>query len=177
MIVSRPNVPAYETIPDGLQDALLIEIFDLGYQASFPGERPKPKIVILWELGAKRANGDRFTIWKEYTATLADTAYLRVLLESWRGEPLSEAELAGFDLGVLKDKHCTLEIARKLGRTGRSTYADVVAVFRPRKSCRPWKRETPLTFIPELVAQKMSEAIPATSVDPDFSDFSDEAQF
>jgi hypothetical protein len=163
MIVSRPDLPPYEPIPDGLQAAVLVGHFDLGLQAGFVGEKPKHKVALLWELAARRADGKRFTVSKEYTAILADSANLRAILESWRGARLTEDELKGFELGHLHGRACTLDLQRRLKRNGRDTFVDVVGVYRPRKNDPVLKVETPEVFIPEWVAQKMSEALPAAA--------------
>jgi|GEM_PF-6694464 len=160
MIVKRPELPPYEPIPDGLQAAVLANHFDLGFQASFAGEKPKRKVVMLWELAARKKDGTRFTVSKEYTASLADYANLRAVLENWRGGPLTEEELKeGFELAHLHGKQCTLELVRKLKRNGRDVYVDVAGVYRPRKKDPVLTVETPDTYIPDWVAQQMSEAI------------------
>jgi len=164
MIVSRPDLPPFEPIPDGLQAAVLVNHFDLGFQAAFVGERPKHKVALLWELSERKSDGKRFTVSKEYTAILSDSSNLRLMLENWRHGPLSESELRGFDLGSLHGVPCTLELARKMKRNGRDTFVDVVGVYRPRKSDPVMKVETPEVFIPEWIAQKMSEALPESAV-------------
>jgi hypothetical protein len=170
MIVSRPEQQPYEPIPDGLQAAVLVNHFDLGFQAAFINENPKHKVALLWELAARRADGTRFTVAKEYTAILSDTAFLRQALESWRGLPLTEEELKSFELGYLHGTPCTLDLQRKLKRNGRDTFVDVVGVYRARKGDPLLTVETPDTFMPEWVAQKMADALPASSA----AEFADE---
>lgn len=165
MIVSRPDQAPFEPLPDGLQAAVLVNHFDLSWQANFPGERPKRKVALLWELGVRRADGHRFTVSKEYTAVLGDSANLRIALESWRGAPLTDKELQGFELGSLHGLPCTLDLVRKLKRNCRDTFVDVVGVYRPRKNYLPMKVETPETFVPEWVAQKMADALPSVAAD------------
>lgn len=160
MIVARPNYPPLEPIPDGRQAAVLVNVFDLGIQASFPGERPKRKVALLWEFSVHRSDGTPFLVAKEYTATLADSSNLRAVLESWRGEPLTEAELEGFELDILKGRFCTLDLERRLKKNGRDTYVEVVGVYRARKGDPQWAPLTPEIYIPEWIAQKMSESIP-----------------
>ena len=165
MIVSRPELPPYEPIPDGLQAAVLVNHFDLGFQAAFVGERPKHKVALLWELAARKSEGSRFTVSKEYTAILSDSSNLRLMLENWRNGPLAESELRGFELGSLRGVQCTLDLVRKMKRNGRDTFVDVVGVYRPRKSAPVLKIETPEVFVPEWIAQKMSEALPVSAVE------------
>lgn len=170
MIVCRPEQQPYEPIPDGLQAAVLVTHFDLGFQAAFIGENPKHKVAMLWELAERRSDGKRFTVGKEYTASLGDTANLRGVLESWRKGPLTEEELKGFELGYLHGTPCTLELQRKLKRNGRDVFVDVVGVYRPRKNDPVLKVETPETFVPEWIAQKIAEALPASAIEDPVAD-------
>jgi hypothetical protein len=165
MIVSRPNYPPLEPLPVGLESAVLVAHFDLGIHADYAGERPKRKVAFLWELAACRSDGSHHLIAKEYNATLADSANLRAMLESWRGEPLAEAELERFELGILHGKFCTLDLVRKPKRYGPGTYVDVAAVYRPRKKDPPWIMATSSDYMPEWIAQRIAEALPETAFD------------
>ena len=161
-----PTIRAHSRWPSA---AVLVNHFDLGLQADFVGEKPKHKVVLLWELAARKSDGSRFTVSKEFTASLGDYAVLRGILESWRGGPLTDKELEGFEITNLHGKQCTLELVRKLKKNGRDVFVDVAGVYRPRKNDAAMIIETPITFIPEWVAQKMSESLPPL-VDSEMAD-------
>lgn len=182
MKIFLQDQPPAEPIPRGRQPAVLALHYDLGVHQDYPNERPKPKVALLFELAERRADGQRFTIGKEFTASLYDTANLRGFLEDWRGtpeasEPFTEAELArfkaqGFALEDLHGKNCTLTIADRPRRSGRGSYPEIVGISRALRGAVPLLVETPSTYIPDWVALRMSEALPpeALSEGPGFVD-------
>lgn len=93
MKIFLQDQPPAEPIPRGRQPAVLALHYDLGIHQDYPNERPKPKVALLFELAERRADGQRFTIGKEFTASLYDTANLRGFLEDWRGDARGERAL------------------------------------------------------------------------------------
>lgn len=49
-------------------------------------------------------------LWKKYTLSLSEKAYLRKDLESWRGKQFTDQELKGFDLSTIVWVACILSI-------------------------------------------------------------------
>jgi hypothetical protein len=172
MKIYLQDQPPAEPIPRGRLPAVLAMHFDLGIHQDYPNERPKPKVALLFELAERRADGQRFTIGKEFTASLYDTANLRAFLEDWRGAPFSEAELErfkaeGFALEALHGKPCTLTIADKPRRTGRGCYAEIIGIARALRGAPELLVETPETYVPDWVALRMSEALPPEALGDD----------
>ena len=104
-------------------------VVDLGTQdTTFKGTPKKAhKILLSWELAETMEDGRPFSISSRYTLSLFDQAILRQHLESWRGKPFTEEELAGFDVKNVLGKHCLLSIVHN--KEGDKTYANVKGIM------------------------------------------------
>lgn len=158
MIVSKPD-KEYEPLPTGLQPAICINYFDLGFQRGY-NNRPQHKVVLLFELEAKRTDGSRFLATKKYTATLGDKANLLKDLQSWRGVAFTTEELLGFDLNRIKGKPCQLNLVNTTKSNGEN-YALIDSVLPPPRNWQPFQTETGPDYIPEWVLEAMETQLPA----------------
>lgn len=68
-------------------------------------------------------------IWATWTASLAEKAQLRKILEAWRGQPFTAEELSGFDLDKLLGAPCMIVVVHEEGKNGR-IYDNIDSVSR-----------------------------------------------
>lgn len=132
--------------PEGVHDAVCVDVIDLGMQKTDWGE--KPKIKIVWELGTKMEDGRPFVVSKQYNRTLSKNnagvpSGLRKDLESWRGKPFTAEELRGptgqgFDIEVLIGKTCQIFIKHNPGKKDPSKiYANAESILKPKVKLEP----------------------------------------
>lgn len=122
---STPLTPA----PEGLYQAVCVDVVDLGMQKNPFGGADQPKIQIFWQIDqVNPENQKRFLVTKMYTASLNEKATLRKDLETWRGRKFTrEEEEAGFDVEVLIGVNCQVQVVQKAKDDGR-VYANVMAI-------------------------------------------------
>lgn len=108
-------------IPADSHRAVCDMIVDLGMQ---PSELygPKHQVYIRWCLPDEQIEyTDKDDNQKKgpmvtggfYTVSLHEKSKLRPMLESWRGQAFTEAELAGFDINDVAGKACLLSVIHK----------------------------------------------------------------
>ena len=116
----------YEALPDGVTYGVCRGLFDLGTHYDEHFDKDKREIIILWEIPEYRAQytteeGEDVDmpriVSKQYTASMNAKANLRKDVDSWRGKPLTEEEVAVFDLEELVGKSCQLQLSTKEGKT------------------------------------------------------------
>jgi len=128
----------FTPIPPGMQHAVCYAVIDIGTQPATGNFASRRKVVIIWELPHELIEIERDGVKKKlpraiserFTLSLASKGNLRPMLESWRGRPFTEEELAGFDMKHLLGVNCFLNIVHKKGsgeKAGR-TYANVASV-------------------------------------------------
>jgi len=125
-IYTRKKDVTYATPPEGLHQAVCVDVVDLGDQDTPWGS--KPKIEIRWQLDeVNPETGKRFEIRNRYTNSLHEKAALRQTLETWRGKKFTAQELKGWDLEKLLGVNCQVQVVHKPGDEGR-VWANVQAV-------------------------------------------------
>lgn len=140
----------FAPIPSGIHHAVCYSIIDLGTQPS-QMFAPSRKVLIIWELPFERAdfknektgaieNKPR-VISKEYTLSTGAKSNLRKDLESWRGKPFTTEEANCFEVGVLAEKNCQVNVAHKPSKDGTKTYANVISIVPLGKGQKPVKPE------------------------------------
>lgn len=89
------------------------------------------KVMLLFELPFETVKMDGgempMTISKEYTLSLGKKSNLRKHLDSWRGRPFNENELAGFEVSKVVGAPCQLTIVHTKNTQG-NTYAKIEAI-------------------------------------------------
>lgn len=90
------------------------------------------KLMLLFELPfetVKMGDGKEMpmTISKEYTLSLSKKANLRKHLDSWRGRPFTETELAGFEVSNVVGAPCQLTITHAKSSNG-NVYARIETI-------------------------------------------------
>jgi len=168
----------YEACPTGMQSAVCVAVHDLGTQPGFRGE-PTHKIGLVFELEARQTEGDyvgkRFLRSTTYTASLGDRANLRKDLESWRGKEFNAKELEGFDIEKLAGVNCTLNLVEKTTNSGKTcvVIANILPLTKGQKKLVP---EQP-GFMPDWMAEKLSDPDINKSSIPSADDFDDDIPF
>jgi hypothetical protein len=140
-VASDKGGGSFQLPPVGTHPARCIHIIDLGTQRDVYGPTQKKKLIrkvrINWELPNEKAIFDEekgeesFMVGAEYTLSLNERANLRHVLESWRGEDFTEAQLKGFDMKVLIGKACMVAVIhRKSKQNPGRVYAQVTSVVK-----------------------------------------------
>lgn len=125
-ILAREPDSKFSPCPEGLHQAVCVDVVDLGIVSTAWGD--KPKVRIVWQVDEVDPQvGRRFDIRGMYTLSLSDKANLRKHLESWRGRKFTPVELRGFDLENLIGVNCQLQVIHNISDEGR-TFANVQAI-------------------------------------------------
>lgn len=97
---------SYEIPPEGVHQAVVVDIVDLGMKETPWGM--KPKVRIVFELDKKKRDGKPFTAIKQFTAVLGEKANLDRFIAAIRGKALSADERVKFRLSSLVGLSCQL---------------------------------------------------------------------
>lgn len=139
LIASDSSKP-FDPAPEGTHRAVCVDIVDKG---RVPNTHPKAKpgstvwkAYMVFEIEAKREDGERFLVFYNFTVSLAEKAKLRPFLERWRGRKFTPEELAGFRLEVLVGVPAILEIEHQEAKNGK-VYANIAFARRLRGDEKP----------------------------------------
>jgi hypothetical protein len=122
----RDNKKAFTPAPEGLHQAVCVDVVDLGLVEGPWGA--KPTVEIRWELDlTHEETGRPFLVSKRYTLTLNEKGNLRPMLEAWLARKFTPQELEGFDLEKLLGVSCQLQLVHVLTERG-AVFANVQAV-------------------------------------------------
>lgn len=130
-IIAKKPESSFTPCPEGLHQAVCVDVVDLGLQTGPYGE--KHKVELRWQTdeivltSASPVDTKRFQLRKWYTLSLHEKASLRKDLECWRGRKFSESELAGFDLEKLLGANCQLQVIHNITDDGK-TYDNIQAI-------------------------------------------------
>jgi len=131
----------FEPAPEGLQQAVCVDIVDLGMVKTEFGD--KHMVRIVWQVPTVAKTGERHQVAGRYTVSLHKKAKLRQHLEMWRGKAFTGDELKGFDLEKLLGANCQMQVVHNVADEGR-VYANVQAIV----PCLPtMKKLEPLNFV------------------------------
>jgi hypothetical protein len=123
----------YTPAPEGLHQAVCVDLVDLGLEQTPWGEIPRVRLV--WQLEImNEETRKRFLVSKKYRPSLHEKATLRKDLECWRGKKFTPDELKGFDLETVLGANAQLQIIHNLSQNG-SIYANVQAIV-------PWNSKS-----------------------------------
>ena len=132
----------FEPAPIGNHIARCIRIIDLGtHEDEFYG-KDKHEVFFMWELPEeiktyemtdkvtkeKRTVTEPFTASKFYTMSLAERAWLRKDLESWRSRPFTAQELEGFDPKAILSAPCMINIIHEPKKRGKGVNVVITAI-------------------------------------------------
>ncbi len=127
----------FQLAPEGQHQAVCVDVVDLGMVAvEWQGQKKtQHKCRLVWEVDEKMPNGKRFTVRRQFTASLGMKANLRGFLEAWRGRPFTDAELAGFDTEQLIGVNALIQVVHT--KKGDKTYDNINAIMRLAKGMTP----------------------------------------
>ena len=122
-IIAKKPESNFLPCPEGLHQAVCVDVVDLGVQRGPYGE--KHKVEVRWQTELENEETQRrFQLRKWYTLSLHEKASLRKDLECWRGRKFTEAELHGFDLEKLLGANCQLQVIHNITDDGK-TYDNI----------------------------------------------------
>ena len=130
---STKSTTKREPIPAGNYIARCYRMIHLGTTYDDRYEKDINRVRITWELPTEtkvfnEEKGEQpLVIDKEYTRSLHEKANLRKDLESWRGKGFTDKEAQGFDITVLIDKYCMLNIIHNTANNG-NIYASIGSI-------------------------------------------------
>jgi hypothetical protein len=120
---------AFTPPPEGLWDAVAVDVIDLGMVDGQWGEKHKCRIV--WEISELMSTGLRYLAQKQYTVSLHEKAALYKDLKAWRGKPFTAEELEGFDLEAVVGAPCQLLIT--IEEKDGTQYGNITAIMKAKK--------------------------------------------
>lgn len=162
-IIAKDNRREFNPAPEGLHQAVCVEVIDVGIVETQWGD--KDKVDIRWQLDKEDAETQkRYTVVRRYTKSLNEKAHLRQHLEAWRGKKFTREELEGFDLERLKGVNCQLQIVHTITDNGR-VFANVQAIVPLGRGMEP--------ISPEIYGDNPTEGVDDDD-DPIFRDNSQE---
>lgn len=121
-LTSRSN---FEPAPDGVHDAVTVDVVDNGMVDGQFG--PKHKLTIVWQIEECMESGKPFLVSKRYNASIHPKSTLRKDIKSWRGKDLTDQEAQEFDLESVIGSQAQLVIQHNTSSDG-TTYANVIAI-------------------------------------------------
>lgn len=118
--------------PEGLYQAVCVDVWDIWSEKdNFNEGKIKDVTRIVWEINKvckeEPLVGKPYQVSQKYTASMHPKANLRRDVESWRGKAMTDDEAMEFELEVLLEKNCQLQVVHNIGSNG-ITYANVKAV-------------------------------------------------
>ena len=105
-IIAKESSGDFTPAPEGLHQAVCVDVVDLGMQDNpfQPGQKRR-RVRIVWQINELMENGDRFTASRIFTNSLNEQGALRPSLEAWRGRSLI-CETACAELAELPKPSC-----------------------------------------------------------------------
>lgn len=125
-LIAKDSPNTYTPAPAGNHVAVCVSLIDIGMQhGEYQGkETHREQIIIGWELSDEMMPAEPgqqpepFTVSEFFTNSLSEKSKLRPMLESWRGRPFTEDELAGFDLSTIVGKPCMVNVVHEQKKNG-----------------------------------------------------------
>lgn len=120
-ITAENNGGNYTPMPQGNYVARCYQMIEIGtVEEEFQGEKKTAKKVRLGfefptELKVfKEENGEQpYVLSKEFTLSMHEKSSLRKFLEAWRGKSFADHEAKSFDITVLLNKPCMINVVHK----------------------------------------------------------------
>lgn len=171
-IINKPtNQFSTEPHPEGITQAVCVDVHDLGMQKTKYGE--KHKCNIRFETPARDSKGA--PIWPRtwpYSVSLSEKSNLRKDLEKWRGRAFSPQELASFDLESLIGAPAMLNIVHNTADDG-TVYSNINGIF---KDTSAMKYQPSGLYVRKASGPAVDYPLHSTPR-PEASDYDDEVGF
>lgn len=124
-IIARDNSVPLNPAPEGLYQAVCVDVVDLG-QVKTPWGLQN-KVQIRWMLNIKDPKTERnYMVLRQFKLSLHKEAGLSKILESWRGRKFTKEERAGFDVEKLIGANCQIQVVHNV--TDEAVYANVQTI-------------------------------------------------
>ena len=130
--INRSEGGSYKNPDPGPYQAVCQMVVDCGTQVvEWKGSKKmQRKLFLRFELeGAETDDGRPLTIGSLYTNSDYDQSKFMKVLNGWRGKPMTDDEIANFDVKDMLDKRCTLTVVHK--ESNGKTYANIDSVSLP----------------------------------------------
>jgi len=180
IIKENSSASNFEVIAEGLYPAVCVTVAGIGIQETPWGNREKviltfelPTCRREWEKDGEKHEGAAH-LSNTYTASLAQNAKLRAVLESWRGRPFTADELGGFDLSDILGASCSVLIKHNTAKDGR-VFANVVDILKSKDKVKaeadlvdydPMNHSSEsFAQLPDWIATKVTHATDADAID------------
>lgn len=177
-IMAKSNKSDFQVPPEGLYQAVCVDVTDVGMQPTSFGD--KQKIDIRWMIGEVdestglmhiklNDNGFPFIVFSRYTNSLHEKSNLAKHIQAWRGksftpEEMQKLEEQGMDLEKLIGSNCQLQLVHNLGKNG-TLYCNVQAIVTLDK--RLPKLSVPKDYVRVQDRKPKGEAVAVAQDDPD----------
>lgn len=118
--------------PEGLYQAVCVDVWDIWTEKSqFREGELQDKTRLVFEINKTCKEeplvGKPYQVSMIYTASMHKKSNLRRDIESWRGKAFTDEEAMEFDLEVLLEKNCQLQVIHHISSNG-NTYANIKAI-------------------------------------------------
>lgn len=143
MIIKGNSGGNFTPAPEGLHAAVCVDVVDLGMKDSAFG--PRHRLRVVWEIDtlipdkivreSKLPQGSKFTVRKEYTASLHEKSNLAKDITAWRGKPLGDDERQHFEMENLIGAPARVLVQHQTKDD--TTYANVMALMKAEKKLAP----------------------------------------
>jgi hypothetical protein len=125
------NEKEWTPAPEGLHQAVCVDVEELGEEDTQWG--PKEKGRIVWQIAeVNPETGKRFIVSKKYTISLHEQSWLCRDLQNWRGKKYTQADKKNFDPEKLLGVNAQLQIIHNVLDDGR-IFANVNAIVPPQR--------------------------------------------
>lgn len=133
MIVDAPVMKEFERPPDGVHDAVLADVVDLGEKATQFG--PKRKYQFIWLLTGLDSEKKNFQVQKQMNATMfqgSKPGQKNSQLFDTSKSVLGAEPKTPFDTDTLIGKNNQLVIENQTAQDGKRIFANVIAIMKPK---------------------------------------------
>lgn len=136
-IIASDKSRDFKPAPEGLHNAVVVDVIDHGMQESRFGR--KHKVEVRWQIEEINPDNKKpYLVMRRYTLSLNSKATLRLHVEALRNKKFTTKELAGFDLEGIIGLGCQLQIVHTTTDDGR-TFGNVQACVPLSKGMRRLK--------------------------------------
>lgn len=144
-----------ELCPEGVEQAVIYAIYDLGTQKEQYNEeiKLKGKMVWIFEMpNARMSDGRPFAISRKYTKSLHEKAQLRKDVEALLGKSLSEEEIENFNPQDFLATNCLVQIVHN--KVSDKIYTNIQGIMKLPKGTKNLSPEN------KMIAYNIEDAIP-----------------
>ncbi len=158
------NESNFVPAPDGVHEAVCVDVVDLGMVDTQFGA--KHKIKFVFEIAELMENKKRFTIGQRFNVSMHKKSTLRAFLKTWRGRDFTEEEMKSFDAEKVIGAPAQIIVTHdeKEGEI----YANITGIVRSKNPLKPsgeYKRAKDREDYKAPVESKPRVAQPPTEAD------------